>query len=151
MDESGTIKFLMRSLVSSKEAGVLIGKNGSKIQQMRDETGIITGVSKMIPKVSERIVSLSGSINEISAVPMNLTQGGRVDGENSSRRSGQYHYTDHFSTFNCLSTCWINIGKSWQSNQIYSKEFWYSVILFQEQRLLSVKICYHNQQKGWLK
>lgn len=38
----------LRAIVSSKEAGVIIGKSGKNVADLRDETGVRAGVSKVV-------------------------------------------------------------------------------------------------------
>ncbi|KAJ3110035.1 RNA binding protein, heterogenous nuclear RNP-K like protein [Phlyctochytrium bullatum] len=50
----------LRSLVTTKEAGVIIGKGGKNVAEVREETGVKAGVSKVIPGVHERILTITG-------------------------------------------------------------------------------------------
>ncbi|RKO95833.1 hypothetical protein CAUPRSCDRAFT_8810, partial [Caulochytrium protostelioides] len=45
----------LRALVTTKEAGVIIGKAGKNIQEIRYITGVRAGVSTAIQGVEERI------------------------------------------------------------------------------------------------
>ncbi|KAJ3120231.1 RNA binding protein, heterogenous nuclear RNP-K like protein [Nowakowskiella sp. JEL0407] len=56
----------LRSLVTTKEAGVVIGKAGKNVAEVRDLTGVKAGVSKVIQGVHERILSVSGSLDSVS-------------------------------------------------------------------------------------
>ena len=58
----------LRSLVTSKDAGVIIGKNGTLISSIRDSSSTQISLSKVIPKVSERIVSVQGSLEHVVKV-----------------------------------------------------------------------------------
>ncbi|KAJ3346223.1 RNA binding protein, heterogenous nuclear RNP-K like protein [Entophlyctis luteolus] len=51
----------VRALVSTKEAGVVIGSAGKNVAEIRDATGVKAGVSKVIPGVHERVLSVSGT------------------------------------------------------------------------------------------
>jgi heterogeneous nuclear rnp K-like protein len=63
-DESST--FTIRSLVTTKEAGVIIGKAGQNVAEIRDVTGVRAGVSKVIQGVHERVLTISGSVEGIA-------------------------------------------------------------------------------------
>lgn len=56
----------LRSLVSTKEAGVIIGKNGANVAELRENTGVKAGVSKSMGGLSERILTITGTIDSIS-------------------------------------------------------------------------------------
>ncbi|KAE8146128.1 hypothetical protein BDV25DRAFT_144006 [Aspergillus avenaceus] len=52
----------LRAIVSSKEAGVIIGKAGKNVADLRDETGVKAGVSKVVPGVHDRVLTVTGSL-----------------------------------------------------------------------------------------
>lgn len=56
----------LRSLVSSKEAGVIIGKNGKNVADIREQTGVKAGVSKSAEGVQERVLTITGTLDGIS-------------------------------------------------------------------------------------
>ena len=56
----------LRAIVSSKEAGVIIGKGGKNVADLRDETGVKAGVSKVVQGVHDRILTISGGCDAIS-------------------------------------------------------------------------------------
>jgi heterogeneous nuclear rnp K-like protein 2 len=56
----------IRSLVSTKEAGIIIGKAGQYISHIRDMTGIHIGISPVIDGCSERALSMEGPLLNIS-------------------------------------------------------------------------------------
>lgn len=56
----------LRALVSSKEAGVIIGKAGKNVADLREATNVKAGVSKVVPGVSDRILSVTGTLDGIS-------------------------------------------------------------------------------------
>lgn len=51
----------LRSLVSDKEAGVIIGKGGQNVADIRAETGVRAGVSKGGGGGDQRVLTMSGS------------------------------------------------------------------------------------------
>ncbi|KAJ3188039.1 hypothetical protein HK101_009271 [Irineochytrium annulatum] len=55
-----------RAIISSKEAGVVIGKNGKNVADIRDKSGAKVMVSEQIPAALERIVTATGSLDAIS-------------------------------------------------------------------------------------
>ncbi|KAF8974007.1 hypothetical protein BDZ97DRAFT_1900729 [Flammula alnicola] len=56
----------LRALVSTKDAGVIIGKAGKNVADLRDQTGVKAGVSKVIPGVHERVLTVTGSVEAVS-------------------------------------------------------------------------------------
>lgn len=55
-----------RVLVSAKEAGCLIGQNGAVIDSIRGETGTRAGISRLQPGTYERILTVSGTLDDAS-------------------------------------------------------------------------------------
>lgn len=53
-----------RLLVSAKEAGCLIGQNGAIIDSIREETGTRAGISRLQPGSYERILTVSGALDD---------------------------------------------------------------------------------------
>jgi heterogeneous nuclear rnp K-like protein 2 len=58
----------LRALVSTKEAGVIIGKAGKNVADLRDQTGVKAGVSKVVQGVHDRVLTVSGSIEGVAKV-----------------------------------------------------------------------------------
>lgn len=58
----------LRALVSTKDAGVIIGKGGKNVAELREQTGVKAGVSKVIPGVHERVLTVSGSVEAVAKV-----------------------------------------------------------------------------------
>ncbi|KAF8642352.1 hypothetical protein AX16_009621 [Volvariella volvacea WC 439] len=56
----------LRALVSTKDAGVIIGKGGKNVAELRDQTGVKAGVSKVIQGVHERVLTVSGSVEAVA-------------------------------------------------------------------------------------
>lgn len=67
----------LRALVTTKEAGVIIGKGGKNVADLREQTGVKAGVSKVVPGVHERVLSISGSIESIAKVGFIQVRGRR--------------------------------------------------------------------------
>lgn len=57
----------LRSLVSTKEAGIIIGKAGATIASIRNATGVKAGVSKVVPGVQDRVFSATGEVEGIAS------------------------------------------------------------------------------------
>ncbi|ORY98148.1 hypothetical protein BCR43DRAFT_490947 [Syncephalastrum racemosum] len=56
----------LRALVSTKEAGVIIGKAGKNVAELRDSTGAKAGVSKVIQGVHDRVLTVGGSLEGVA-------------------------------------------------------------------------------------
>lgn len=65
-DGKGTIT--LRALISTKEAGIIIGKAGETVAKLRDSTKVKAGVSKVVSGVQDRVLSITGSVDQISDV-----------------------------------------------------------------------------------
>jgi len=55
----------IRSLVTSKEAGAIIGKGGKNVKEVRDATGVKAAVSPVVEGVNERILTVTGTLDTI--------------------------------------------------------------------------------------
>ncbi|KAF1979402.1 poly-binding protein 4 [Bimuria novae-zelandiae CBS 107.79] len=64
--EYAEAQLTLRAIVSSKEAGVIIGKAGKNVADLRDETGVRAGVSKVVQGVHDRVLSVTGPLSGIS-------------------------------------------------------------------------------------
>lgn len=58
----------LRALVSTKDAGVIIGKGGKNVADLREQTGVKAGVSKVIQGVHERVLTVSGAVDAVAKV-----------------------------------------------------------------------------------
>ncbi|KAK9478481.1 hypothetical protein V1514DRAFT_330822 [Lipomyces japonicus] len=56
----------LRALVSTKEAGIIIGKQGKNVADLREETGVKAGVTKVVPSVPDRVLSVTGSLDGVA-------------------------------------------------------------------------------------
>ncbi|KAG0218033.1 RNA binding protein, heterogenous nuclear RNP-K like protein, partial [Mortierella sp. GBA43] len=56
----------LRALVSTKEAGVIIGRAGKNVADLRDQTGVKAGVSKVFQGVHDRILTVTGTIEGVA-------------------------------------------------------------------------------------
>ena len=69
-EEYAQTQLTLRAIVSSKEAGVIIGKAGKNVADLRDETGVKAGVSKVVQGVHDRVLT-------VMRKPRQLVQGVR--------------------------------------------------------------------------
>ena len=69
---SGQDTLTLRALVSTKDAGVIIGKGGKNVADLRDQTGVKAGVSKVTPGVHERVLTISGPVESVADVSLSL-------------------------------------------------------------------------------
>ncbi|KAK7749346.1 RNA binding protein, heterogenous nuclear RNP-K like protein [Diatrype stigma] len=65
-EEYATAQLTLRAIVSSKEAGVIIGKGGKNVADLRDETGVKAGVSKVVQGVHDRVLTITGGCDPVS-------------------------------------------------------------------------------------
>ncbi|KAJ3271014.1 RNA binding protein, heterogenous nuclear RNP-K like protein [Borealophlyctis nickersoniae] len=56
----------LRALVTSREAGVIIGKAGKNVAEVRDKAGVKAGVSKVVQGIHERILTVSGPLQNVA-------------------------------------------------------------------------------------
>lgn len=54
----------LRALVTSKEAGIIIGRGGQHVAELREKTGVKAGVSKVVPR-AHRVLTISGSLQSV--------------------------------------------------------------------------------------
>lgn len=69
-EEYAQSQLTLRAIVSSKEAGVIIGKGGKNVAELRDETGVKAGVSKVVQGVHDRVLTITGGCGAISKAYM---------------------------------------------------------------------------------
>jgi heterogeneous nuclear rnp K-like protein len=62
----------LRALVSTKDAGVIIGKAGKNVADLREQTAVKAGVSKVIPGVHERVLTVSGPVESVAQVSLHF-------------------------------------------------------------------------------
>ncbi|KAL7752686.1 RNA binding protein, heterogenous nuclear RNP-K like protein [Sorochytrium milnesiophthora] len=56
----------IRALLNSKGAGIVIGKAGKTVEELREKTGVKAGVSKVVEGVNDRVLTVSGTVDEIA-------------------------------------------------------------------------------------
>ena len=65
-EEYAQSQLTLRAIVSSKEAGVIIGKAGKNVADLREETGVKAGVSKVVQGIHDRVLTVTGGLDGIS-------------------------------------------------------------------------------------
>ena len=97
-EEYAAANLTLRAIVSSKEAGVIIGKGGKNVADLRDETGVKAGVSKVVQGVHDRVLTITGGCEAISRAyavvarallegAPSMGMGGVVQGNGTHRRA----------------------------------------------------------------
>ena len=100
-EEYAESQLTLRAIVSSKEAGVIIGKGGKNVADLRDETGVKAGVSKVVQGVHDRVLTIAGGCEAISKAyaivakallegAPSLGMGGVVSNNGTHRRSNLF-------------------------------------------------------------
>jgi heterogeneous nuclear rnp K-like protein 2 len=64
--EDAALQVTLRALVTTKEAGAIIGKGGQNVADVREKTGVKAGVSKVLPGVHERILTVTGPLDQVA-------------------------------------------------------------------------------------
>lgn len=91
-EEYAQAQLTLRAIVSSKEAGVIIGKAGQNVANLRDETGVRAGVSKVVPGVHDRVLTVTGALSGISKA-YHLVAKGLLEGAPSVGMGGVVNTT----------------------------------------------------------
>ncbi|PVU92734.1 hypothetical protein BB561_003636 [Smittium simulii] len=55
----------LRALVSTKEAGIIIGKSGKNVADLREMANVNAGVSKVVPGIPDRVLSITGILENV--------------------------------------------------------------------------------------
>ena len=101
-EEYAQSQLTLRAIVSSKEAGVIIGKAGKNVADLRDETGVKAGVSKVVQGVHDRVLTVTGGLEGISKayaiVARGLLEGAPQMGMGGVISTGGTHRELHLST-----------------------------------------------------
>ena len=67
-EDYATSQVTLRALVNTKEAGVIIGKQGKNVADLREQTGVKAGVSKVVAGIHDRVLTVTGSLEAVSKV-----------------------------------------------------------------------------------
>lgn len=65
-EEIGQMELTIRSLVTSKQAGIIIGKDGKNVADLREQTGVKAGVSKSVSGVPDRVLTVTGTLDGVA-------------------------------------------------------------------------------------
>jgi len=66
--EDGQGAISIRALISTKEAGIIIGQQGKTVAGIRNENEVKAGVSKVVQGVQDRVLSITGQVENVSTV-----------------------------------------------------------------------------------
>lgn len=64
--EDGTGSISIRALISTKEAGIIIGQQGKTVAAIRNDNNVKAGVSKVVQGVQDRVLSITGHVENVS-------------------------------------------------------------------------------------
>jgi heterogeneous nuclear rnp K-like protein len=92
----------MRAIVSSKEAGVIIGKEGRNVADLREQTQVRAGVSKVVQGVHDRVLTITGPLDNVTRAYGKVAQslldgapqmgmGGLINTNGTHRKLTLYH------------------------------------------------------------
>lgn len=105
-EEYAQAQLTLRAIVSSKEAGVIIGKAGKNVADLRDETGVKAGVSKVVQGVHDRVLTITGGCDAISrayaVVARALLEGAPAMGMGGIIQSNGTHRTSTYPPLHCI-------------------------------------------------
>ncbi|KAL2312039.1 RNA-binding protein rnc1 [Schizosaccharomyces pombe] len=67
MDDAtyATQQLTLRALLSTREAGIIIGKAGKNVAELRSTTNVKAGVTKAVPNVHDRVLTISGPLENV--------------------------------------------------------------------------------------
>lgn len=63
-----TTPISLRAIVNTKDAGVIIGKGGKNVSEIRELSGAKITISEMVPGAVERILTVSGLLDTVALV-----------------------------------------------------------------------------------
>lgn len=103
-EEYAVSQITLRAIVTSKEAGVIIGKAGQNVADLRDKTGVRAGVSKVVPGVHDRVLTVTGTLTSI-AEAYGLVADGLVKGAPQMGMGGIVANPNTHRECHCPSSC----------------------------------------------
>ncbi|KAI8354322.1 hypothetical protein B0O80DRAFT_386364 [Mortierella sp. GBAus27b] len=65
-DDSVPSNMSVRALVSTKEAGIIIGKSGKNVNEIREHSGSRVNISEIVPGATERVLTITGRLDTIA-------------------------------------------------------------------------------------
>lgn len=87
----------IRLLVTTREAGVVIGKGGTNIAQIREEAGVRVVITGQVPGADDRVCTLEGQMESLGRAMHIIGQKFEAYHENSVRMRGGTSKTDKIS------------------------------------------------------
>lgn len=113
-EEYAQTQLTLRAIVSSKEAGVIIGKGGKNVADLRDETGVKAGVSKVVQGVYDRVLTITGGCEAISrayaVVARSLLEGAPTVGMGGVVQNNGTHRTELPLILSPLAIALVRLG-----------------------------------------
>jgi heterogeneous nuclear rnp K-like protein len=58
----------LRAIVTTKDAGVIIGKGGKNVNEIREQSGAKVTISEIVPGAVERILTVTGPLDTVALV-----------------------------------------------------------------------------------
>lgn len=104
-EEYAQVQTTLRAVVSSKEAGVIIGKGGKNVADLRDETGVKAGVSKVVQGVHDRVLTITGGCDAISRAYSIVTRA-LIEGAPTVGMGGVVQNNSSHGMSTCLRLTW---------------------------------------------
>eukprot|EP00833_Pecoramyces_ruminatium_P004455 jgi/Orpsp1_1/1178487/evm.model.c7180000065515.1 len=104
----------LRSLVTIRDAGIIIGKGGKNVTEVREITGVKAAVSKVLTGINERILTVTGNLDSVakaySSFANYLLENASVPCTNIY--SNQFNFLNHFTNNNNHNNSNNNNGNS---------------------------------------
>ena len=66
-------KISLRFIITSREAGVIIGKGGANVAEVRRATGMIIKVTPQVPNVNDRIMTFDGTLGALGKTVVKIS------------------------------------------------------------------------------
>lgn len=122
-DEYAQSQLTLRAIVSSREAGVIIGKAGKNVADLRDETGVKAGVSKVVQGVHDRVLTVTGALSGISKayaiVAKGLLEGAPAMGMGGTiTNNGTHRKHLHLNFLSAFTNCCLAVRLLISHNQM---------------------------------
>jgi hypothetical protein len=106
----------LRALVSTKEAGVIIGKAGKNVADLRDQTGVKAGVSKVVQGVHDRVLTVTGTIEGVAKVIIISRIRNSLVLVQLGSSGGMMTITRHHKNLDGIASPWSGIERDYKSS-----------------------------------
>ncbi|ORX39503.1 hypothetical protein BCR36DRAFT_312985 [Piromyces finnis] len=92
----------LRSLVTIKDAGIIIGKGGKNVTEVREITGVKAAVSKVVTGVNERILTVTGNLDSVAKAYSSFANYllENANAQCTNIYSNQFNFLNHFTNNN---------------------------------------------------